>query len=148
MVSLTEFHHISLISCLYKIISKILATKTKSISGKIIWEVQLTCVEGRNILDDPRIVNEIFAWAKKIKKHVLHFKVDFDKASDSVNWGSLDSILSQMGFDNRWRGWMRGCLSSSRASVIITSAPIKEFNITIGVHQGDPLSPFLFIIAM
>lgn len=148
LISLNDFRPISLIGCLYMIISKILSTRIKPVVGKIIGEVQSVYVDGRNILDGPLIVNEIFAWAKKIKKQVLLFKVDFDKAFDSVNWGFLESILSQMGFNNRWRGWICGCLSSSRASVIINGAPAREFNITRGVHQGNPLSPFLFIIAM
>ena len=87
-------------------------------------------------------------WAKSIKKKLLLFKVDFDKAFDSVNWDYLDSVLEQMGFGNKWRSWIRGCLSSSRASVLVNGAPTKEFRVTKGVRQGDPLSPFLFIIAM
>lgn len=54
-------------------------------------------MEGRNILDDPLIVNEICSWAKRVKK-VLLFKVDFEKAFDSVNWEYLDSVMCQMGF--------------------------------------------------
>nr|KAJ0184488.1 hypothetical protein LSAT_V11C900478770 [Lactuca sativa] len=95
---------------------------------------------GRNILDGPLIINELCGWAKSIKKQILLFKVDFDKAFDSLNWKYLDSLLSQMGFG--------GYLSSSRASVVVNDSPTRELNITKGVKQGDPLSPFLFIIAM
>lgn len=56
--------------------------------------------------------------------------------------------MSQMGFGNRSRFWIRGCLVSSRASVLINSASTKEFPISKGVHQRDTLSPFLFIIAL
>lgn len=116
--------------------------------GSIIGEVQSTYVEGRNILDGPLIINEVYAWAKCIKKKVLLFKADFDKAFDSINWEYLDSILIQMGFVNKWRSWIRGCLSSSRASIMVNGSQTMEFDKTKGVRQGDPLLPFLFIIAM
>lgn len=53
-----------------------------------------------------------------------------------------------MGFGSKWRQWVHGCLHSSRASVLINGSPTCEFGISKGVRQGDPLSPFLFIIAM
>nr|KAJ0195087.1 hypothetical protein LSAT_V11C700361540 [Lactuca sativa] len=79
---------------------------------------------------------------------MLLFKVDFQKAFDSVNWEYLESILSQMGYGDKWRMWIRGCLHSARLSVIINGSPTKEFEMKRGVRQGDPLSLFLFIIAM
>ncbi|KAI3509571.1 hypothetical protein L1887_24947 [Cichorium endivia] len=146
--SLSDYRPISLIGCVYKIISKILAIRLKKVIGKVISDVQSAYVEGRNILDGPLVINELYAWAKKVKRKILLFKVDFEKAFDNVNWEFLDSTLSQMGFGTKWRLWIRGCLQSSRASVLINGSPTEEFAISKGVRQGDPLSPFLFIIAM
>ncbi|KAI3751226.1 hypothetical protein L2E82_22274 [Cichorium intybus] len=146
--SLSDFRPICLIGCVYKIISKILAIRLKKIIGTVISDVQSAYVEGRNILDGPLVINELYSWAKKTRRKILLFKVDFEKAFDSVNWEFLDSILSQMGFGTKWRSWISGCLNSSRASVIINGSPTDEFEISKGVRQGDPLSPFLFIIAM
>lgn len=95
---LNDYQPISLIGCMYKIIAKILACRLKSLIGHVIGDAQSSYVEKRNILDGPHIINEIHSWAKKVKQKVLLFKVDFDKAFDSINWEYLDSVLSQMGF--------------------------------------------------
>ncbi|KAI3710195.1 hypothetical protein L2E82_39969 [Cichorium intybus] len=146
--SLSDFRPISLIGVIYKIISKTLALRLKRVVGGVISDVQSAYVEGRNILDGPLVINGLYSWANRTKKKLLLFKVDFDKAFDSVNWGYLDSTMEQMGFGTKWRSWISGCLRSSRTSVIINRSPTYEFQISKGVRQGDPLSPFLFIIAM
>ncbi|GJV30358.1 RNA-directed DNA polymerase, eukaryota [Tanacetum coccineum] len=75
-------------------------------------------------------------------------EVDFEKAYDSVRWDYLDDVLKNFGFGDRWRGWIRGCLRSSRGSVIVNGSPTNEFQFHRGLKQGDSLSPFLFILVM
>ncbi|GJW14249.1 putative RNA-directed DNA polymerase, eukaryota, reverse transcriptase zinc-binding domain protein, partial [Tanacetum coccineum] len=89
-----------------------------------------------------------FEKAKKHKKKLLLFKVDFEKAFDTLNWSFLDSIMSQMGFGVKWRSWIQVCLNSAYASVLVNGSPTKEFKIQRGLRQGDPLSLFLFILAI
>nr|GEY13309.1 RNA-directed DNA polymerase, eukaryota, reverse transcriptase zinc-binding domain protein [Tanacetum cinerariifolium] len=57
-------------------------------------------------------------------------------------------VLSRFGFGSRWCGWIQECLRSSRASVLVNGSPTKEFQFYKGLKQGDPLSPFLFILVM
>lgn len=147
-LTLKEYRPINLIGCIYKVLSKVLANRLKKVLNKIISLTQTAYVAGRSILDGPLILNELISWAKKCSKQLLIFKVDFDKAFDSLSWDFLMAVMEQMNFGWKWRRWIKGCLSSGRASVLVNGSPTNEFDISRGVRQGDPLAPFLFIIAM
>nr|GEX40764.1 RNA-directed DNA polymerase, eukaryota [Tanacetum cinerariifolium] len=114
--------------------------------GDIVNEVQPAFIADRQILDGLFILTGLVQWCKSKKKQLLIFKVDFGKAYDSVCWDYLDDILKKFGFGERWCWWIQSCLRSSRGSVIVKGSPTKEFQFYKGLKQGDPLSPFLFIL--
>ncbi|GJR51854.1 RNA-directed DNA polymerase, eukaryota [Tanacetum coccineum] len=143
-----DFRPISLIGSIYKIIAKILANRLVNVLEDLVNDVQSAFVINRQILDGPFMINEILQWCKMKKKETLIFKVDFEKAYDSVRWDFLDEVLSKFGFGEKWRKWIQCCLHSSRGSIIINGSPTEEFNFGKGLKQGDPLSPFLFILIM
>ncbi|GJU11093.1 RNA-directed DNA polymerase, eukaryota [Tanacetum coccineum] len=62
--------------------------------------------------------------------------------------GISDDVLISFGFGPKWRSWIRGSLSSGKASILVNGSPTTEFHLYRGLKQGDPLAPFLFLLIM
>lgn len=88
-LKLEEYRPIYLVGCLYKIISKSLASRLENVLGGLVSHCQTAFVPGRQLLDGAVIANEIMDLATRDNKECVIFKVNFKKAYDCVNWDFL-----------------------------------------------------------
>lgn len=98
-------------------------------------------------MDSILVANEAVDEARRLKKEMLLFKVDFEKAYDPVDLKYLEAVMVKMNFPTLWRKWISECVGTATTSVLVNGSPTEEFVIERGLCQGDPLSPFLFLLA-
>jgi hypothetical protein len=89
---------------------------------------------------------QIVGFGKRRKDKCLFFKVDFEMAYDTVNLNFLKFMMVKIGFVEGLRRWIRACVFQSSMSVFLNGSPTEDFGVGKGLRQGDPLSPFLFLI--
>jgi len=131
--NLNEFRPISLVGCVYKILSKIMANRLKKVLPSIIDVNQSTFLSGRGLLDSILVANETVDYLKKEKKSGVIVKVDFEKAYDSVDWKFLYYMLGRLGFNCKW---IKACMESTTISILVNSSPTEEFKPKRGLRQG------------
>ncbi|GKU90763.1 hypothetical protein SLEP1_g4714 [Rubroshorea leprosula] len=141
-----EYRPISLIGVMYKILSKLLANRLRNVLDGVIGDTQMAFIAGRQLPESVVIANEVLDEVKNKKRKSFFFKADFEKAYDNVCWNFLDSMMNKMGFSEKWRKWIQECLKTASISVLINGSPSQQIKMSKGLRQGDPLSPFLFLL--
>jgi hypothetical protein len=141
-----DFRPICLQNCSLKIVAKMLTSRLQTEIPKIIDVDQTGFIKGRSISENFIYAMELVQCCNKRGLPTLVLKLDFAKAIDSVNWGSLQRIMVVRGFPPIWCQWIAALLTTSKSAVLVNGTPGPWFACKRGVRQGDPLSPYLFLI--
>lgn len=151
-VSATKLQNYRPISCcnvIYKCISKMLAKRMKEVMPDIISDCQSAFVPKRLIGDNILLAQSLCRnYHLSSGEQKCAVKLDLRKAFDTLNWSFLRKALEIMRFPSIFIEWIMTCISSTMLSVKLNGALEGFFPAKSGLRQGDPLSPYLFVIAM
>ena len=147
-LSIKNYRPISLLNVDYKILSKVLASRIKKVLEEVILPDQMGFMKGRNIGEAIRIIDDMIFHTSHFNLPGFLIAIDFEKAFDSVAHRFLQKVLSSFGFGPSFRRWTEILYTNALSCVLNGGNSTGYFKVEKGVRQGDPLSPYLFILCI
>ena len=147
MIWQKNYRPISLLSCDYKILSRILQTNLNPLMHYILYDTQF-CAPGKQIGEAVLYLSTLIDYTEHNQSPAALAFLDFEKAFDSVSHEAIFRIMEQVGLPQNFIEWAKLAFTQTSASLIINGGTTSEFPLTGGGRQGDNLFPLLFVIVV
>ena len=145
---LKNWRPISLLTTDYKILTSIMAKRMRGILGQIVSSTQKGFLKERYIEENTRLIYDLIHYLKGQKREGILLLIDFEKAFDSIDWTYIRNVLKIYNFGDDFIKWFNIVYNDSQSCVINNGKYSNFFNLGRGCRQGDPWSPYLFILAI
>ena len=137
---------ISLLNVCYKLASSCIAERIKSVLSTLINSDQTGFIPGRYIGENTRLIYDILHYTEEKDIPGILLLIDFEKAFDSVSWDFIKKVLDFFNFGPSITKWINTFYKNITSSVTQNCCLSDSFEIQRGCRQGDPLSPYIFLL--
>ena len=145
---LKNWRPISLLNVIYKIGSSCIANRLKNVLPQLINEDQTGFMTNRYIGDNIRLIYDLMNYLNSKNMPGLLLSLDFEKAFDSLDWDFMFKVLQAFNFGQDLCKWVRTFYTDIKSSIIVNGQCTKWFSVKRGCRQGDPISPYLFLLSV
>ena len=140
--------NLSLLNVIYKLASSVIASRLKKVLHKLIHEGQKGLIAGRFIGENIRLIYDVLFETKQLQIPGLILSIDFKQAFHSVSWKFIHKTLDYFNFGPSFKRWITLFQNGSESCSLQNGHMTEYFILQRGCRQGDPISPYIFILCV